>query len=43
MCPTRDELMAYLRPFAERGDIVGESDVRAFFREKEEALRARQD
>ena len=38
---SRDELMTYLRPFAERGEVVSEADVRSFFREKENALRAR--
>lgn len=33
--------MAYLRPFAERGEVVSELDVRNFFRDKEEALHSR--
>jgi E3 ubiquitin-protein ligase UBR7 len=27
----RDDLLAYLRPFAQEGRIVGEADVRQFF------------
>ncbi|PAV18042.1 metaphase-anaphase transition [Pyrrhoderma noxium] len=36
----RDELLSYLRPFAEGGKVVNEADIRAFFAEKEELRRA---
>ncbi len=38
----RDELLQFLRPFAEEGKVVGETDVRQFFEEKMEALQSRQ-
>jgi E3 ubiquitin-protein ligase UBR7 len=28
---TRDDLMAYLRPFAQEGRVVGDADISAFF------------
>ena len=37
VCRLRDELLEYLRPFAEGGNIVSEADIRKFFQEKEEA------
>ncbi|EJD07863.1 uncharacterized protein FOMMEDRAFT_130921 [Fomitiporia mediterranea MF3/22] len=36
----RDELLSYLRPFAQEGKVVNEADIRAFFEEKKEARRA---
>ncbi|KAI5122857.1 hypothetical protein M0805_003150 [Coniferiporia weirii] len=36
----RDELLHYLRPFAQEGKVVNEADVRRFFEEKQEARRA---
>jgi len=36
----RDELIEYLRPFAESGRVVGENDMKAFFDEKREKLAA---
>ncbi|KAH7922543.1 hypothetical protein BV22DRAFT_1094441 [Leucogyrophana mollusca] len=35
----RDDLMAYLRPFAQEGKVVGESDVTAFFEALKEGKR----
>ena len=29
----RDHLVGYLRPFAQEGKVVGETDVRSFFAE----------
>jgi E3 ubiquitin-protein ligase UBR7 len=40
----RDELVQYLRPFAQEGKVVNETDVKAFFDAREEAARlARRD
>jgi len=40
----RDELVQYLRPFAQEGKVVGETDVKAFFDARLEAARlARRD
>lgn len=36
----RDDLLSYLRPFAQEGKVVNEADVRAFFERKQEARRA---
>jgi E3 ubiquitin-protein ligase UBR7 len=33
----RDDLLAYLRPFAQEGRIVGEADVRQFFETLQES------
>jgi len=35
----RDELMTYLRPFAQEGRVVREEDVREFFETKSQVLR----
>jgi E3 ubiquitin-protein ligase UBR7 len=35
----RDELVKYLRPFAQQGKVVNETDVKAFFDAREEAAR----
>ncbi|TDL20271.1 hypothetical protein BD410DRAFT_791045 [Rickenella mellea] len=35
----RDDLMTYLRPFAQEGKVVNEEDVRSFFEAKMEAAR----
>jgi len=37
----RDELMSYLRPFADGGKIVSELDVKTFFESKMAELRKR--
>ena len=39
----RDDLLSYLRPFAEEGKVVGDADIRQFFEEKQEAMRARRE
>ena len=36
-----DDLLQYLRPFAQEGKVVGEADVRRFFEERMEAIRER--
>ncbi|KZV83530.1 hypothetical protein EXIGLDRAFT_625540 [Exidia glandulosa HHB12029] len=36
----RDDLAAFLRPFAQEGRLVGEDDIRAFFEQKREELRS---
>lgn len=36
----RDDLLQYLRPFAQEGKVVNEADVRGFFQERLEAMRA---
>ena len=39
-----DELVQYLRPFAQQGKVVNETDVKAFFDARQEAARlARRD
>ncbi|KAL5505041.1 hypothetical protein ACEPAH_7704 [Sanghuangporus vaninii] len=37
----RDDLLSYLRPFAQEGKIVSESDIRSFFEEKRASQRAK--
>jgi E3 ubiquitin-protein ligase UBR7 len=34
-----DELVQYLRPFAQQGKVVNEADVKAFFEARQEAVR----
>lgn len=36
---TSDELVQYLRPFAQQGKVVNETDVKAFFDARVEAAR----
>lgn len=36
----RDDLLSYLRPFAQEGKVVGEYDIRTFFEERMAARRA---
>lgn len=36
----RDDLLKYLRPFAQEGRVVQDSDVQAFFEERREKRRA---
>jgi hypothetical protein len=33
----RDELLGYLRPFAQAGKAVSKEDIQKFFKEKQEA------
>ena len=35
----RDDLLQFLRPFAEADKVVDEGDVRRFFEERQEAMR----
>lgn len=37
----RDELLSYLRPFADGNKVVGEGDVKAFFEAKMAELQKR--
>ena len=38
-CNFRDELLNYLRPFAQEGRVVREEDVREFFETKTQAAK----